>query len=86
MPVSGTFSVGEQDRGSSRIILIQMADRFYLAKICVTPETAQGTFPVKDGDVSADAWYADVVSWASSVGIVEGYGDGTFGPDERIGS
>ena len=35
-------------------------------------------------DVSADAWYADAVSWASSVGVVEGYGNGTFGPEERI--
>ena len=35
-------------------------------------------------DVSSNQWFADAVSWASSVNIVNGYGDGTFGPDDLI--
>ncbi len=35
-------------------------------------------------DVAADAWYADAVGWASSEGIVDGYGDGRFGPDDAL--
>jgi len=29
-------------------------------------------------DVSSDAWYAEAVTWANTVGIVSGFGDGTF--------
>ena len=39
-----------------------------------------GTFT----DVAAGAWYADAVNWAASKGIVNGYGDGTFGPEDSI--
>lgn len=35
-------------------------------------------------DVTPDAWYADAVGWASSEGIVDGYGDGRFGPDDAL--
>ena len=35
-------------------------------------------------DVGNGTWYTDSVNWASSVGVVLGYGDGTFGPDDPI--
>lgn len=35
-------------------------------------------------DVAGDAWYADAVVWASANGLVDGYGDGRFGPDTPI--
>ncbi len=35
-------------------------------------------------DVAADAWYADAVAWAAENGIVSGYGDGLFGPNDNI--
>lgn len=35
-------------------------------------------------DVPRGAWYAGAVSWASEKGIVSGYGDGGFGPDDPI--
>ena len=35
-------------------------------------------------DVAADAWYHDVVSWASANGIAQGYGGGLFGPEDTI--
>ena len=35
-------------------------------------------------DVAADAWYADAVNWAAGEGIVSGYGNGKFGPDDLI--
>ena len=46
----------------------------------------KGTAPA-DGsftDVAADAWYADAVNWAAANGIVDGYGDGKFGPEDSI--
>ncbi len=35
-------------------------------------------------DVAADAWYADAVGWASENGVVTGYGNGKFGPEDQI--
>ena len=35
-------------------------------------------------DVSGDAWYADSVAWAAESGIVNGYGNGEFGPGDSI--
>ena len=35
-------------------------------------------------DVPDSAWYAPSVSWARDAGIVEGYPDGTFRPDQPI--
>lgn len=35
-------------------------------------------------DVTPGTWYADAVAWASQTGIVQGYGDGRFGPDDPV--
>ncbi|MBQ4427451.1 MAG: S-layer homology domain-containing protein [Oscillospiraceae bacterium] len=35
-------------------------------------------------DVAPDAWYAAAIGWAQASGIVNGYGDGTFGPEKLI--
>lgn len=35
-------------------------------------------------DVASGAWYADAVIWAAAKGVVEGYGNGKFGPDNPI--
>lgn len=36
------------------------------------------------GDVTGAAWYAEAVRWATSQGIVGGYGNGNFGPNDPI--
>ena len=35
-------------------------------------------------DAAADQYYTDAVAWASANGIVGGYGNGTFGPNDPI--
>ena len=35
-------------------------------------------------DVDADTYYTEAVRWAASLGIVSGYGDGTFGVNDPI--
>ncbi len=42
--------------------------------------SASGTF----SDVSADEWYTAAVEWAASVGLVNGYGDGTYAPLKAV--
>lgn len=41
-------------------------------------------YAMKFSDVKGDAWYAEAVRWAASEGIVDGYDNGTFGPDDTI--
>ena len=36
------------------------------------------------GDVAEGAWYTEAIRWATSRGIVGGYGNGTFGPNDNI--
>ncbi len=35
-------------------------------------------------DVASGAWYGPAVTWAAERGIVSGYGDGRFGPNDNI--
>ena len=44
------------------------------------PEAPLASF----SDVLSGAWYAPAVSWAQKNGVIQGYGDGTFGPDKQI--
>jgi uncharacterized repeat protein (TIGR02543 family) len=46
----------------------------------LTPETGESSF----SDVASAAWYSGYIKTASSYGIIMGYGDGTFGPNDRI--
>ena len=40
----------------------------------------KGTFT----DVDAGTWYSDSVEWAAENGVVNGYGDGKFGPNDPV--
>ncbi len=45
------------------------------------PEAAAApSFP----DVAADAWYAPAVAWAAQTGVVQGYDNGSFGPEDPV--
>lgn len=44
------------------------------------PEVTATTFE----DVPENQWYTDAVSWAEANGIVEGYGNGKFGPNNPV--
>ena len=45
-----------------------------------SPEAAGGGFD----DVERGSWYENAVIWADANGIVNGYGNGIFGPDDDI--
>lgn len=59
--------------------------RAQLAQILYNKE---GTPAVSGGspftDVATGTWYTNAVAWASAEGIVGGYGDGRFGPNDNI--
>lgn len=46
--------------------------------------TVAGTKSAGFDDVKIGAWYTDYINWAVSQGIVSGYGDGRFGPNDKI--
>lgn len=58
--------------------------RAMIAQILYNMEGAQGNGEAAFTDVADSQWYADAVNWAASEGIVSGYGDGTFGPNDPI--
>lgn len=66
------FSPGS---ATTRAMLVTVLFRF---------EGAQCTARCLFTDIEADAWYADAVAWAAANGIVEGYGNGHFGPQDPI--
>lgn len=35
-------------------------------------------------DIAADAWYVESAAWAAENGIINGYGDGSFGPNRDV--
>ena len=35
-------------------------------------------------DVAADEWYTEAIRWAQSVGVVEGYSETVFGPNDTV--
>ena len=45
-----------------------------------TPAAGSGAFT----DVADGQWYADAVNWAAANDIVDGYGNGKFGPEDDI--
>lgn len=58
--------------------------RAMLAQILYNNEENPATNGNAFTDVQSSAWYADAVSWAARKGIVSGYGNGQFGPDDSI--
>lgn len=36
------------------------------------------------GDVEENTWYTDAILWGNDIGVVTGYGNGKFGPDDHI--
>ena len=51
-----------------------------LHRMAEEPEAAAAAF----ADVDADAWFAAAVAWASETGVVSGYEDGLFHPNQPI--
>ncbi|MEY8389596.1 S-layer homology domain-containing protein [Oscillospiraceae bacterium 38-13] len=59
--------------------------RAQLAQILFNKEGRPGVDYLLDfSDVAGEAWYTEAVRWAVSHGIVGGYGNGTFGPNDPI--
>ncbi len=58
--------------------------RAMLAQILYNKEDRPASESCEFSDVPQDKWFSAAVSWAASEGIVTGYTDGRFGPDDNI--
>lgn len=59
--------------------------RGMLATVLCNLERGESTeFSTDFNDVDADAWYASSIAWAVENGILNGYGNGTVGPNDLI--
>ena len=68
----GTFS---PDLPTSRGMLVTI-----LYRLAGSPDAGSASFT----DVAPGQWYADGVAWASANGVVSGYTDGSFRPNDTI--
>jgi len=51
-----------------------------LHRMAGTPQVGSSAFV----DVPDGRWYSDAINWAAATGIVSGFGDGRFGPNDDI--
>ena len=58
--------------------------RAQAAQILYNMVSCPGAAPAEFSDVAATDWFEDAVGWAASVGIITGYEDGTFRPNELV--
>lgn len=66
------------DNSTTRAMITVMLWRLESEPIC--GQGKSGTFV----DVPEYQWYTEAIEWAASEGIVEGYGNGFFGPDDDM--
>lgn len=47
-------------------------------------DTKDSKYPIVYNDVASDFWAANAIGWAQNNGIIIGYEDGRFGPDDNV--
>ena len=62
----------------------QTLSRAMLAQILYNLEGQPAVGGTAFSDVEEGRWYADAVTWSAGNGLVSGYGDGTFGPNDPV--
>lgn len=73
--------------GSERFSPNKPVTRAQMARIMYNmgnSDTKDSIYPVDYNDVASDFWAANAIGWAQKIGIIVGYEDGRFGPDDNI--
>jgi len=71
----GRFTAGQENAQGS--ITVSAGDKTVTIPVTVTK-------PQRYPDVSKDSWYSDAVDYVSERGIMNGYNDGSFGPEDTV--
>ncbi len=75
---------GMMQGSGSRFMPAESLSRGMLVQVLYNLEGKPAVSGSAFEDVSAQAWYADAVAWASANQVVGGYGNGKFGPEDSI--
>ena len=70
--------------GSNRFQPDNLLSRSMIATILWRLEGSPTGSSAHFTDVSGSMWYAEAVNWAAANGLVNGYGNSTFGPEDSI--
>ena len=62
----------------------QTATRAMVCQILYNMENKPAAAACDYADVSQTSWYAPAVNWATQAGLVNGCGDGTFAPNDKV--
>jgi hypothetical protein len=74
-----------QGLGDGRFGPNDNTSRAMMAQILWNMEGRPGVnYAIDYTDVSGDDWFVEAVRWATCVGILDGYGDGRFGPNDDL--
>ena len=77
-----------QAHASHIMVLDRVQESLSRSDLAVMLHTAQGSpvvnYAMDFEDVAQDAPYAEAVRWAASEGLMSGYGDGRFGPEDPV--
>ncbi len=74
-----------QGLGDGRFDPNGVTSRAMMAQILWNMEGRPGVnYAIDYTDVSGDDWFVEAVRWATCVGILDGYGDGRFGPNDDL--
>ncbi len=63
---------------------VTRAEMAKLSHVLYTTFVDAGTGATAFSDVAADNWAAGYINWCSQMGIIGGYGDGKFGPNDNV--
>ena len=72
------WSASAKDRGET------LTRAMFAAMLYRMAGEPQETFSGEFNDVPSGAWYGAAAAWASEKGIINGYGNGRFGPEDTI--
>lgn len=84
---SGTKFFGPSDtltRAQAVITIYNMAGNGKIGSDVDDSFTEDSGYDTGFNDVDGHMYYARAIAWAKNSGIVKGYGDGNFGPDDQI--
>lgn len=63
---------------------MKVSRAMFVTVLCRLFGTEGGQYGTVFSDVQEGAWYTPYINWAAANGLILGYGDGTFGPDDLI--
>lgn len=78
----GTFEPNAALKRAMLVTILFRADDNIVYRIYT--ELNSEAKPLDFSDVSSDTWYSEAIAWASELGIINGYPDGTFCPNKPI--